>query len=166
LRYLQFEKNGLILGEAIVSHSKAIKMSLRGLADAVTAYSESVNATWPFFYMPYFASYAQNALVQSGGETAFLFTRVPHHLREDYAEWQNTVHYGRVKEANEIVYGDLSRMPDNSSYIPDITWKTEEGFVPDMEREYYFATSEVVPPPMSFGYVGCCTVGHHSSTSF
>ena len=80
----------------------------------------------------------------------WMFNTVPHELREEYIAWENNQYYDRVAEAHMIVYGDLTRMPDNSSYVPDITWKTSEGFVPDIERDFYYATSETVPPPYSY----------------
>jgi hypothetical protein len=103
--------------------------------------------------MPSFASYASNVMKLSGAEMVWLFNTVLHDLREEYVQWMNHLYYERVAETNMYIYGDLSRIPDNSSYVPDITWKTEEGFVPDIERDYYYATSDVVPPPDSFMYV-------------
>ncbi len=103
--------------------------------------------------MPYFASYAKNSMKMSGAEMVWLFNTVPHSLREEYIQWSNDQYYNRVAEANMFVYGDLTRMPDNSSYVADITWKTDDGFVPEPERELYYATSEVVPPVFSYVYV-------------
>jgi hypothetical protein len=90
----------------------------------------------------------------SGAEMVWLFNVVPHHQRQAYVQWSNEEYYDRVAEANMFVYGDLTRIPDNSTYVPDITFKTPEGvFEPEPEQEYYYATSEVVPPPHSFVYV-------------
>jgi hypothetical protein len=128
-------------------------LALAALAEAVTAHSESVNANWPFFQVPSFVSYAHNAIKLSGAEMVWFFTSVSYELREEYVHWMNDLYYNRVAETNMYVYGDLTRMPDNNTYIPDITWITDEGFVPDIERDLYFAASDVVPPPYSFGYV-------------
>jgi hypothetical protein len=104
--------------------------------------------------MPYFASYAMHSMKLSGSEMVWLFNMVPHHQREEYVKWSNEQYYDRVVEANMFVYGDLTRIPDNSTYIPDITYKTPEHvFEPQTEQEYYYATSEVIPPPYSFVYV-------------
>jgi len=87
----------------------------------------------------------------SGAEMVWLFNKVPHNLRDDYIRWSNEHYYDRVIETNMLVYGDLSRMPNNSTYIPHIAWRTPEGvFEPQTEQEFYYATSEVVPPPSSF----------------
>jgi hypothetical protein len=89
----------------------------------------------------------------SGAEMVWLFNTVPHELRKKYVHWMNGLYYNRVADTNMYIYDDLTRMPDNSTYVPDITWITEEGFVPDIERDFYYATSDVVPPPYSFVYV-------------
>jgi len=99
--------------------------------------------------MPYFASYAMHYMKLSGNEMVWLHNMVPHHLREEYVEWSNANYYDHLVEANMLVYGDLTRMPENSSYVPDITWKTEEGFVPEPERDIYYSTVDVIPPPFS-----------------
>jgi hypothetical protein len=149
----QFEKFGESIGDAAKVHDKNIKLAVAAIAEAVTAHSESVNATWPFFQMPSFVSYAHNAMKLSGAEMVWLFNTVPHDLREEYVHWMNGLYYNRVADTNMYTYGDLSRMPHVSSYVPDITWKTDDGFVPDIERDFYYATSDVVPPPYSFLYV-------------
>jgi hypothetical protein len=128
-------------------------LAVAALTEAITVHSESVNSIWPFFQMPSFAFYAQHAMKLSGAEMVWFFNTVPHGLREEYVRWMNGVYYDRVVETNMYIYGDLSRMPDKYSYVPNITWKTDEGFVPDIERDYYYATSDVVPPPDSFKYV-------------
>jgi hypothetical protein len=128
-------------------------LAIAALAEAITAHSESVNATWPFFQMPSFASYARHAMELSGAEMVWLFNTISHEQREEYVKWMDNLYYNRVAETNMYIYGDLSRMPDNSSYVSDITWKTDEGFVPDIERDFYYATSDAVPPPYSFMYV-------------
>ena len=64
----------------------------------------------------------------------WLHKMVPHNLREEYVEWSNANYYDYLVEANMLVYGDLTRMPENSSDVPDITWKPEkEGFVSEQE---------------------------------
>jgi hypothetical protein len=89
----------------------------------------------------------------SGAEMVWLFNTVPHELRKKYVHWMNGLYYNRVADTNMYIYGDLTRMPDNSTYVPDITWITDQGFEPDIERDFYYATSDVVPPPYSFVYV-------------
>jgi hypothetical protein len=150
LPLLKFEKFAQTIGDAVQAHDQTINQAMKSFSESITAYSQSVNANWPFFHMPYFASYAMHYMKLSGNEMVWLHNTVPHNLREEYIEWSNANYYDRLVEANMFVYGDLSRMPDNSSYVPDITWKTEEeGFVSEPEREFYYATTEVVPPPFS-----------------
>jgi hypothetical protein len=103
--------------------------------------------------MPSYASHARNAMELSGAEMIWLFNMVPHELREKYVHWMNDLYYTRVAETNMYIYGDLSRMPDNSTYIPDITMRTDEGFVPDIKRDFYNAAADIIPPPFSFRWV-------------
>ena len=122
-------------------------------SESVTAYSQSVNATWPFFHLPYFASHAIHYIELCDSEMVWMHNMVPHSLRKDYVQWSNANYLDHLAEANMFVYGDLSRMPESSSYVDDITGKTDEGFVSESEREFYFATTDVIPPPFSSGYV-------------
>jgi hypothetical protein len=90
----------------------------------------------------------------SGGEMVWLFNMVPHNLRKEYVQWQSENYLKTITEANLHVYGDLSRMPNASSYVTDITWKTLEGkFEPEPDQDFYYATSQIIPPPFSAVYV-------------
>ena len=127
---------------------------MRLFSESVTAYSQSVNATWPFFHMPFFASSAMHYMELSGSEMIWMHNMVPHNLRQEYIRWSNANYLDHLTEANLFVYGDLTRMPEDSSYVADITLKTDEGFVSEPEeRELYYATTDVIPPPFSSGYV-------------
>ena len=80
----------------------------------------------------------------SGYEMVWLHNMVPHTPQEEYVEWYNANYYDNLVEVNMLMYGDLTRMSENSSYVPDISWKTEdEGMVSEPEREFYYATVDV-----------------------
>jgi hypothetical protein len=71
-----FEKFAASIGDAAIIHDKNIKLAIAALAEAITAHSESVNSNWPFFQMPFFASYAHHAMKLSGAEMVWLFNTV------------------------------------------------------------------------------------------
>jgi len=125
---------------------------MRGLSETVTAYAQSVNATWLFFCMPYFASYAMHYMKLSGSEMVWFHNKVTHDQREEYMKWSSEHYYDRFAKTNMFVYGDLTRMPNRSTYIGDINWKNNDThlFEPYAEQEFYYATVDVVPPPFSF----------------
>jgi hypothetical protein len=155
----KFEKFAESIGNAATAHEKNIKLAVAALAEAITAHAESVNASWPYFQMPFFASYAYHAMKLSGAEMVWLFNTVSHDQREEYVRWMDDLYYNRVAETNMYTYGDLSRMPANNTYVSDITlqtdetWKVDGGFESDIERDFYYTTADVVPPPYSFTYV-------------
>ena len=98
-----------------------------------------------------FESYAANTIKQTGAENMVLFTIVPGDLREPYVSWMNNQYYDIVAEGNMLRYGNLDRMPSNSTYQADIIMASPKGFIPDNERDSYHAVSVWSPPPFSFG---------------
>ena len=76
---------------------------------------------------------------------------VPNVNRSAYEAWTQEHFYDMVKEAHMLYYENLDSLPDNSSFVPNITKASPEGNVPDDERGSYFAVWNWSPPPFSYG---------------
>ena len=110
---------------------------MMGLATAVGATAQSTNATWPFYTLPLFESFAGKAIVEGKLELVTVFNVVKEQDREEFNRWSNANYEDMVQESHLIRYGDLSRF-EPTKYVPYIHKIGENGPEPEGGREMYF----------------------------
>ena len=120
-------------------------------ANILTASAQSSGATWPYFTLPLYESYASFAIEQTGAEIMVVNNIVPRAERESYEAWTSEHYYEVNVEAHMLKNGNLDALPDNSTFIPVITRASPDGNIPDIERDSYFAVWQWSPPPFSYG---------------
>lgn len=122
------------------------------IAQTVTASAQSSNATWPFYTLPFFESFAENFFVQSRAEIFAVFNAVERHERENWTQYAASMYGSQIKEGHMLAYGNLDKLNDDeSNFHVDITKPGPEGFVPDGHRDVYFPTWSWSPPLFSYG---------------
>ena len=120
-------------------------------ANILTATAQSAGAVWPFYNLPLYETYARHAIEQTGAEIMVVNNVVSKEDRAAYEKWTSEHYYEMISEAHMIKNGNLDSMPDNSTFIPQITRASPDGNIPDIERDSYFAVWNWSPPPFSFG---------------
>ena len=146
-----------------MEQQRNIREAYVGLTQTVSASAKSVNATWPFYTLPYFENYAQNFLTQSGAEVFTVFNVANSSNREAFTQYANDNHETWVKEGHMIKYGSLDNLKEEN-YHPYIGKFSAEGFVSDDEgRDHYFSAWSYSPPPVSYGLINwnLATIGDY-----
>ena len=123
-------------------------------------YAETNNATWPYFYLPKYESYAGDYKTLSRAEFVGVNNIVEHDDREEYINWA-TQHYKTwLEESHLVAYGNLDKLnPDPTKYNEFISKKTADGFFPDDDREYYSVRTTYSPPARAYGPITNLNIG-------
>jgi hypothetical protein len=120
------------------------------MADSISAYAQSTNATWPYFTLPLFETYAEDARLMSRAQSLQVFNVVT--KREEYISYATENYKQWVAEGHLHKYGSVGSRDDHD-YNPFISKMTSEGPVADIERYVYFAAWTSSPPPDSYGQI-------------
>lgn len=146
-----FKKFSESIGNAAIQQQLNVRNGFTSFADVLTAQSQSINAEWPYYTLPFYESYARHAIQQTGVEIMVVNNVVPKAERTKYEAWTSEHYYDMVAEGHMIKNGNLDAMPDNTTFIPQITRASADGNIPDIDRDSYFAVWNWSPPPFSFG---------------
>lgn len=123
------------------------------LGSQMTAYAQSTNATWPYFWLPLFETYAEDALRDSRAEGVSVANFVTHEQRETYVDFATDNYEAMVMEGHLLRSGDLDRLSE-TGYHPYLTSTNGAGeFEMEEEREFYFPSFSFSPPPFSYGLI-------------
>ena len=110
---------------------------MSGLATAIGAAAEFTNATWPFFTLPLFESFAAKAREVGKMELITHFTLVKEQDREAFNRWSNENYEHMIAEGHLIDNGDM-RDFEPTAYVPYIYKVGDNGPEPEGGGEVYF----------------------------
>jgi hypothetical protein len=140
----KFDQFARALGDAAVEQQNDIRAAFRQFANSISAYAQTNNKTWPLVTLPFFQSYGEHTLIQSGTEIFNVFMRVEHEERETYTDYTGDNHEAWVKEGHMLRYGNLDLL-NPVGYHPYISNSLNgTGFWPDIDRDYYFCAWHMV----------------------
>lgn len=134
----------------MITRHKNIQEAIKTLANSITAAATASVEEWPFFLLPSAEPQFADTIERTGFEEIAFFTKVPGHLRTEYVDWYSEQYYNFFSEAHLFHYGTLDRVPSNVTYNADITTISQDGFVPDITRQNYYAASHWSRPPLTF----------------
>lgn len=120
--------------------------------------------TWPLIDIGMFEVYGNDAMAQANSEFISIWPRVYPETKDAFT-WFTTVNYKEtIQESHMIKYGNLDKLnQDELLYKPFISQKTPDGlYVPDQDRDDYFAAWHFSPPLFTYGIVNwnCASVSN------
>ena len=140
-QYYQFSRT---VGDAAIEQQANLREALRMFSDTIATTAAAVgngSSPWPYFIPPNYEKLAMDFKVISRAEFISVNNYVSHAQRDSYIEYITPRYQDFVKQGHMFAYGHLRNLDnDTSLYQPYIAQKSENGsFVPDIERDYYFA---------------------------
>jgi len=150
-----FDQFARTVSDAAIDQQKSIHDSVRTLSHAITAHAEAIDTKWPFFIMPSFEALALDFKRLSRAELVGVNNIVRRDEVENYTNYITERYQDFIQEGHMIAYGDLSRLNTNTSkYHSFIARKTTEGkWTQDVDRQLYYARTNLSPPPRAYGPV-------------
>ena len=119
------------------------------MSNAMTAYGQQTNATWPFVALKYFEMYGANLRKQSLIEAFWITHRVQHEDKEEFLDWIDANYEDEVAESFEVDPSTYQYF-EGGNYHPYFHIKTSEGFVEDGNRTEYYPLYQQSPPPFNY----------------
>jgi len=147
-----FRQFSRTVADAEIERRGDIHDAMESLSDTLTSSAEAANATWPFFTLHNFESYAQHNRLQSKTELTTVSNIVEFEQWDEWVAYSNRTHEKWVKEGHMLSAGNLDRLSE-VSYQPAITQLTAEGIVPEIPRPSYAVYWSFSPPPANYALV-------------
>lgn len=114
--------------------------------------------------IPRFEAYAEDILSISGTEVVAFFPKVTSENKQAYLDFIGSQYESAVKEAHMIETGTLDDLKE-VGYKSFFSVGTKEGFVEDIDREFYHPMWHFSPPMFTYGAInwnGDSTPDYHS----
>ena len=126
---------------------------LKALSNSVTATSDALHATWPFFVPPHFETQASDIITQTRIELILMANYVDHQDRETFENFTAANYEEWVREAHMVRYGNLDLLKP-FGFFPNISQYDYTKIPPEKERasdrEYYLPYVVSSPPPVTY----------------
>lgn len=149
---MQFQQFSRTVADAEIQQRQNIREACEALSDIVTSSATAANATWPFYTLPDFESYAYHHRVQTNTELTTVLNVVDLEDFDDWVDYSIANYEDQVKEGHLINAGNLDRLTE-VAYQPTITRLTAEGIIPEIERPSYNVVWSYSPPPANYALV-------------
>ncbi|CAJ1935354.1 unnamed protein product [Cylindrotheca closterium] len=147
LAYDQFSD---ALSEAAIRQQEDIREGFQTLATIISDYADASNQIWPFVDLPKFEAYAEHVLKIAGTEVCTLLPLVTRENKEAYLNYTDNNYERIVAEAHMIENGNLDDL-NPVGYKSFLTVGTANGFVEDIDRDFYHPMWHFSPPMFTYG---------------
>ena len=127
-------------------------MAYSTFGDTITSYADTTGATWPFYTLPKFEHHAENARAQGNIEMLTVLNYVEASQVDEYIDYTAAHYQEWVHEGHMHAYGNLDRLKQ-VGFQEQITMRTPEGIVSDVERDSYYPMWTFSPPPTTYGMI-------------
>lgn len=122
------------------------------LGHVISSQAELRNIEWPAFHLNDYEMHASDFRKLSRAEYVGVNNLVRYDEQEFFLNYTSAHFEEWVQEGHILAYGHLNRLNnDTSRFLPFIQRKVDGKFVPDIERDLYFARVTQSPPPRTYG---------------
>ena len=122
---------------------------LKALSNSVTATSDVLNATWPFFVPPHFETQANDIITQTRVELITLASYVDNRDRAGFENFTSSHYEEWVRKAHLVRYGNFDRLKP-IGFLPYIHHYQGRERIETEYRDYYLPSVAFSPPPVSY----------------
>mmetsp|Transcript_18821 Transcript_18821/g.46625 ORF Transcript_18821/g.46625 Transcript_18821/m.46625 type:complete len:283 (+) Transcript_18821:962-1810(+) len=149
---MQYDQFSEALSDAAIRQQDDIRDAYRTLSTIISDQAAESNKTWPFVSVPKFESLGVNIRKISGTEILTLFPTVTRANTEAWLNFTDKQHAHNVKESHMLKYKTLDNL-NEVGYKSYFQRASPNGFIPDIDRDFYHPMWQFSPPMFSYGAI-------------
>jgi hypothetical protein len=154
LSVLQFGQFSKMVADASLGHQVRIREATKTLAITMSRTAQVMNATWPFFALPHFATFGENEMEAKKLETLQVMNIVYPEDYDDYIEYTRANAYEWIYESHMRRYGNMDNFvpePGLPPYLKKFSFTT--GLSISTGQDIYFPWWTLYPPPGTYNAI-------------